>query len=75
MIWLYTFLYFFLYSILLLLGSFLYGEILLFAVRRKNLQKNVLIFLAYFIFTIFVVSPIFLVFDFIQGVHEYILYK
>ncbi len=73
MIWLNTFFYFALYSLYLLVGTFLYGEALLFFVKRNSIFKNIYIFLIYVIFTIFIVYPIFLIFDFIQGFNRYIL--
>ncbi|KEC82670.1 hypothetical protein DT74_21490 [Acinetobacter sp. ETR1] len=72
MIWLNTFVYFVFYSILLLIGSFLYGQALLFFVKRKSIFKNFFIFLTYIFFIILIVYPIILIFDLIKDFHFYI---
>lgn len=73
MIWLNTFFYFLFYSIFLLLGSFLYGEALLYFVKRKSIFKIFFIFLTYIIFIFFIVCPIFLIFDLIKEFRFYFL--
>lgn len=72
MIWLNTFVYFVFYSILLLIGSFLYGQSLLFLVKRKSILKSFFIFLTYIFFIILIVYPIILIFDLIKNFHFYI---
>lgn len=73
MIWLNTLFYFLFYSIFLLAGSFLYGEVLLYFVKRRSIFKNIFIFLTYIAFIFFTVYPIFLMFDLIEEFSLYIL--
>lgn len=72
MIWLNTFFYFVFYSVFLVIGSFLYGEALLFFVKKRSISKIFFIFLIYIIFIFLIIYPMFFIFDLFKDFNFYI---
>ncbi|WP_147232530.1 hypothetical protein [Marinobacter nauticus] len=70
MIWILTALYFFICSVLLWLGFWLYGKALMYLGGAGTIAKNLGGFVVYVLFACLLVAPLFVAFGFMEGWRE-----
>ncbi|MBN7824109.1 hypothetical protein [Bowmanella dokdonensis] len=67
MIWILTAIYFFVCSVVLWLGFWIYGKALQHLGRAGSIAKNLGGFVVYLLFACFLVSPLFVAFSFVEN--------